>query len=197
MKITAALTYFVTISLSTSISCTKEQISSPVSVATQTSDDAIVQPFHIGQSYGGGIIFYIDETGKHGLIAAKEDQGIAPYAPAAADNFIGATLKRIGSGECNTLKIISSLGKSSLYAAIACAHYKGCGYTDWFLPSIAELHELYLHRDVVGGFDSDSDYWSSTEYDGFNAWSQYFGNVDQHRFYFKSAPAYVRAVRKF
>jgi len=34
------------------------------------------------------------------------------------------------------------------------------------LPSVAELHELYLQRDVVGGFDSDSDYWSSTEYDG-------------------------------
>ena len=61
----------------------------------------------------------------------------------------------------------------------------------------AELYELYLHRDVVGGFDSDSDYWSSTEYVGFRAWPQYFGYIDQQRFYFKSAPPYVRAIRNF
>ncbi|MEI6436855.1 MAG: hypothetical protein WCP32_18680, partial [Bacteroidota bacterium] len=31
-------------------------------------------PFVIGQSYGGGIIFYIDGTGLHGLISATTDQ---------------------------------------------------------------------------------------------------------------------------
>ena len=30
--------------------------------------------FFIGQNYGGGIIFYIDGTGQHGLIAAPSDQ---------------------------------------------------------------------------------------------------------------------------
>ncbi len=29
--------------------------------------------FSIGQSYGGGIIFWIDATGQHGLIADKSD----------------------------------------------------------------------------------------------------------------------------
>jgi hypothetical protein len=35
--------------------------------------------FYIGQEYGGGIIYYIDATGKHGLIVAKEDLGPAPW----------------------------------------------------------------------------------------------------------------------
>ncbi len=30
--------------------------------------------FEIGQNYGGGIIAYINKTGRHGLIAAEEDQ---------------------------------------------------------------------------------------------------------------------------
>jgi hypothetical protein len=190
-------TLFIAIVLIVAISCTKEKIVSPASATMQTSDNALVQTFHIGQSYGGGIIFYIDATGKHGLIAAKEDQGVAPYAPAGVDNFIGATGKRIGTGKCNTIKIINSLGRPGLYAALVCAKYEGGGYSDWFLPSVTELHELYLHRDIVGGFDSNSDYWSSTESDGFTAWLQFFGNIDQHRTYFKSAPTYVRAVRYF
>ncbi len=32
----------------------------------------------IGQSYQGGIVFYIDGTGHHGLIAATSDQSIGP-----------------------------------------------------------------------------------------------------------------------
>ena len=31
-------------------------------------------PKVIGQNYGGGIIFYVDGTGQHGLIAAPYDQ---------------------------------------------------------------------------------------------------------------------------
>ncbi len=34
---------------------------------------------NIGDKYGGGIIFYIDSTGKHGLIAAQHDLGGVTY----------------------------------------------------------------------------------------------------------------------
>ena len=34
---------------------------------------ALPAKFKIGQTYQGGKIFYIDKTGKHGLIAAPKD----------------------------------------------------------------------------------------------------------------------------
>ena len=44
---------------------------------------------------------------------------------------------------------------------------------DWFLPSKDELNLLYLNKDAVGNFSSNSYYYSSTEFDKWNAWCQY------------------------
>ena len=38
----------------------------------------------IGEKFGGGIIFHIDETGEHGLIAAPSDQGSFAWNDAVA-----------------------------------------------------------------------------------------------------------------
>ena len=35
--------------------------------------------FKIGQEHEGGIIFYVDPSGEHGLIAARVDQGEAEW----------------------------------------------------------------------------------------------------------------------
>ena len=118
--------------------------------------------FTIGQRYGGGIIFYIDTTGQHGLIADTLN-----YIPSSTwwngvNTVTGATKTRIGSGKSNTRKIVLSQGDSGFYAARRCWHYKGSGYTDWFLPSKDELNELYKQKTVVGGFIYDY-YWSSSE----------------------------------
>jgi hypothetical protein len=47
----------------------------PSSATAQSVENAVTQShaFYIGQSYGGGIIFWIDATGQHGLIADKSD----------------------------------------------------------------------------------------------------------------------------
>jgi len=39
-------------------------------------------PYYIGQSIFGGIIFYIDSTGQHGLICAPNDQGVNNWSTA-------------------------------------------------------------------------------------------------------------------
>jgi len=69
------------------------------------------------------------------------------------------------------------------------------GYSDWFLPSKDELNQLYLQKNVVGGFAND-DYYSSSEYNASAAWFQYFGTGYQERDN-KIDPDYVRAVRAF
>jgi len=175
------------------ISCTKENITRTSSAATQSTVKALT--FTIGQHYGGGIIFYIDTTGQHGLIADTADLKPSRWKNKAY-NLTGATATRIGSGKSNTRKIVLSQGDSGLqYAARRCWHYKGSGYTDWFLPSRDELNELYKQRSVVGGFTSNL-YWSSSEYNYAFAWFQNFSNGGQ-TFDYKNMFYYVRAVRAF
>ena len=176
------------------ISCTKESInknSSPLSQAT-------IKPalsFTIGQHYGGGIIFYIDNTGMHGLIADTGD--LATVVTWYNGSFIptGATGTLIGTGKSNTRKIVLAQGKSGSYAALKCSKSKRSGYSDWFLPSRDELNAMYLQKDLVGRFALNF-YWSSSEGDGYSAWGRYFTNGYETS-YFKNSTYYVRAVRSF
>jgi len=175
------------------ISCTKENITRTSSAATQSTVKALT--FTIGQHYGGGIIFYIDTTGQHGLIADTAD-----LQPSGWMNTVytvtGATATRIDSGKSNTIKIVLSQGDSGIqYAARRCWHYTGSGYTDWFLPSRNELNRLYKHKSVVGGF-ADYVYWSSSEYDKGFAWLKNFSNGAQ-AYDYKERVLNVRAVRAF
>jgi hypothetical protein len=122
--------------------------------------------FSIGQSYGGGIIFWIDATGQHGLIADKTDTNyrMIKWGDAYYLNT-GATGTAIGTGATNTKKIIAVQGTKYSYAALVCANYRGGGYADWFLPAKDELYQLYKQKiaGVVGGFTWGA-YWSSSEF---------------------------------
>jgi hypothetical protein len=69
------------------------------------------------------------------------------------------------------------------------------GYEDWHLPSKDELNKLYGNRAVIGGFGTGS-YWSSSEIDVNNAWSQDFGTGTTASDS-KSKQCSVRPVRSF
>ena len=175
------------------ISCTKESSQNSSLVSTPSSGNSVAAHY-IGQHYGGGVIFYIDTTGQHGLIADTVDFDHIEWWNGT---FIitGATAKGIGKGSSNTKKIISAQGKTGNYAALICSKYKGSGYTDWFLPSKNELNELYKQKDLVGGFTS-SFYWTSSEYFLTNYWLQFFSNGLQS-FAGPNNNGYVRPVRAF
>lgn len=117
--------------------------------------------FKIGQEYGGGIIFWIDDTGKHGLIAAKEDIGSSAQWCSTV-NRINANNEE--NGRFNTDVIIYECPEENgiKVAAKLCRDSNSGGFTDWFLPSIKELRILFQQKDVVGGF-KDEWYWSSTQ----------------------------------
>ncbi len=150
--------------------------------------------FYIGQSYGGGIIFWLDVSGQHGLIAATSDQGYTWWG----DRYYyatGATGTAIGTGSVNTTKIIAVQGKTYTYAARLCRDYRGGGYSDWFLPAKDEIYQLYLHKNVVGGFIRGG-YYSSSEFDHTLAWQKYFYNNDATTTH-KDRYDGVRAIRAF
>jgi hypothetical protein len=154
--------------------------------------------FKIGQKYEGGIIFYVDPSGQHGLIAPTTDQGQAEWG-CQTTKIEGADGEGIGMGEQNTLDILSNCVTENI-AAKVCFDLVLNGYDDWFLPSKDELNQLYLQKDVVGGFatDATAPYWSSTEYEiGDAAWRQTFADYFEQTIYDKYNVYNVRAIRRF
>lgn len=149
---------------------------------------------YIGESLGGGIVFYIDGTGQHGLISATADQSSGANSGCYM-TYIGGTLTAIGSGQNNTLIILGSCGEPGI-AALICYDLVLNGYDDWFLPSKDELNEMYLQKNVIGGF-SNAYYLSSSEFDDiFETWAQDFTDGYQ-TWWNRLVPARVRAVRAF
>lgn len=150
----------------------------------------------IGDKYKGGKVAYIDESGKHGLIAANSDQSEKIIWINYLKFYVGATGSDLGTGRANTDKIYNNTGfRSNTYAAGIARSFKGGGYSDWYLPSKEELNLLYLNRALIGGFQS-AFYWSSTECDENTAWLQFFNNGMQFN-YVKNGTYHVRAVRIF
>jgi hypothetical protein len=64
----------------------------------------------------------------------------------------------------------------------------------WRLPTKDELNLMYINKVVIGGFANDN-YWSSTEFNNFNAWFQYFGDGSQNYVSKDCAYLNVRVVR--
>ena len=179
---------------------------------------------HIGDNYGGGVVFYVDNTCYHGLVAAPADQGaglpsVSEYGTVSVADPI--TNVALGMGNSNT-QMIKGLNNNlyfnswfgSLYwlggsnventnnASQYCLDLSLNGYDDWFLPSKNELNLLYLQRNLVGGF-GNGEYWSSSLYwltESDNpyrfAWFQKFDNGNQGYVDFHLIKK-VRAIRGF
>ena len=128
----------------------------------------------IGQSLQGGKVGYIltaSDAGYNanyykGIITSETDQ--SPIIWGIEGNLTSATSSLIGFGQSNTNKIIAVEGGSYPYAASASDAYVTGGYSDWYLPSFDELQQLYNNKNTIGGFSADV-YWSSTEYNIYNA----------------------------
>ncbi|GBL34554.1 hypothetical protein EMGBS15_01490 [Filimonas sp.] len=169
-------------------------------------------PVHyIGESYGGGIVFYVYDNGQHGLIAATTDQSNWIQWSNGLLRKTGSTGDGVGAGAMNTAMIVATQmadSETGNFAAKVCADYSATAgdvtYGDWYLPSKHELNLMYNKigqgaaspNTNIGGFAA-AYYWSSSEYNSGLAWYQLFNDGNQF-YYFKFInSAYVRAVRAF
>ena len=181
-------------------------------------DGNSLQVLEIGALMNGGIVFYIDETGQHGLVAATEDltegSNMGPWGTPEGfewgcygSTVSGADGQSIGTGYQNTLDIVAQncqTENGGITAAQATLNYESEGYSDWYLPSKDELVEM--HNTIgnggpegnIGGFEmSDYPYyWSSSENINNYAWYVYFSNGLTSNYY-KNYSLRVRAVRAF
>jgi len=166
-----------------------------------------------GQNYMDGVIFYLDTVDGNGLIAAPEDQSISAkwgcesldisglqnsttFPPPIPDTEEGA---RIGAGKANTDAILAQClpNPNISYTVAEAAKLCRSKGEDWFLPSRGELNLMFtnLKKKEHGNFTEDW-YWSSTEYNNFNAWIQDFKGgfqIGHGKFW----GVRVRAVRAF
>jgi hypothetical protein len=172
------------------------------SVGTSYGNEVIFKAIAIGTNFQGGVIAYILQPGdpgydvnvQHGLIAATSDQGSAPWG-CEGTPITGADGTALGTGNQNTIEIIAGCSTPGT-AAKLCSELDLNGYTDWYLPSIDELTQLYLNQATIGGFDTGVHYWSSSETN--NNWAKviYFSAATIGDG-FKNTAYYVRAIRSF
>ena len=153
----------------------------------------------------GGYIFY-DKSGYSSgwryLEAAPSDQGTSAPWGCNGTLISGADGTAVGTGGQNTIDIETGCQTAGTAADI-CANLSLGGYSDWFLPSKDELNLMYTNLKVagVGGFADIITpyfcyYWSSSEYNAFEAWLQSFHKGGQYNDP-KYAEGRVRAVRAF
>ena len=136
-----------------------------------------------------------------------------------SDGINGANAA-IGQGRNNTTKLVNMMVPAykkynnystddivENFAAKLCSTYEGGGYSDWFLPSLNELGELYsqyLAGKIKGTWHTTFNestkeyYWSSSEKDGYNAWTVCFGDNGAVSATSRNADnSYVRPIRAF
>ena len=151
----------------------------------------------IGENFGGGIVFYTYDGGRHGLIASTTD--LSSGIKWSNDlTQINSSRDGITAGSFNTERIISKQGVGS-YAAQICADYKQGDFGDWYLPSKYELGLLYTQRAIFSDINAGV-YWSSTESNANTVWTldSYNGRFDTYtNTNNKLDLYYVRAIRAF
>ena len=175
---------------------------------TWTNVSELTGTHYIGESFGGGIVFYVYDNGKHGLIISPEDQSTGINASTFSSTTCCSTTNAfrdgVNAGMLNTERIILSQGSGN-YAAILAANYKGGGFGDWYLPSIAEikliiLNSKYIMSTFVNPLDQYKIYWSSNENPSNNKqyWANYF--IADNGLYcakYGNPSIRVRAIRSF
>ena len=169
-------------------------------------------PCAVGDFVHGGIVFYVDETGRHGLACTNLNQIRASWSPGI--NKTGAIGEGLYDGKNNTALIINSVGDGggTPYAAKICDDLivtQGTKtYNDWYLPSKGELNIMYQNREKIietananGGHYFVNWYWSSTENNDESyfklAWIQIFTEGGGQSLNDKPIIRYSRPVRRF
>ena len=104
----------------------------------------------------------------------------------------------LNNGKLDTVILVNySPFYSDTDAAHWCTNMNYGGYTNWYLPSQNELnYVLYANAAVLGGFNTVSAYWSSSEFNSTNAWFEGF-NIGNQANSNKPTFLWVRCIRSY
>ena len=121
----------------------------------------------IGDYIHGGVVFWLDPSGEHGLVCALNEFASEQWG---VDGILdGTDFDGYYAGKRNTAILLAKndptlLGKK-------CAKVEDGSYGDWYLPAHLELLALKFNKSIVnssisqqgGTLIGDVNYWSSTE----------------------------------
>lgn len=187
----------------------------PYAIHAKTAESvSSVTTYSVGDFAHGGIVFWVDETGQHGLVCAKQDQSTGVGWHAGTFGNTRAYGDGLYAGEANTLIIIAAqvaIGDDgNTYAARICNELQltesGNTYGDWYLPSREELALMYQNRASInatatangGSSFVNAFYWSSTEENNTNyAWVHDYTSGSNSYISQKNTSHRVRAIRAF
>ena len=193
-----------------SVQTANESFNDSLIVLSQQLDSVLNAPctalYQVGDMVEGGIVFYVDATGEHGLVAATEDLGSYEWGCYGESVEIADDNYQIGTGLENTNAIVDQNCQTEdggITAAQAALDAEINGYSDWYLPSRDELYQMYLNigqgglnaNNNIGGFQNSS-YWSSSENSNNYAWGVGFSNGATYGAS-KNRTSKVRIIRAF
>ncbi len=192
------------------ITGTSQLLSVPYALHAKRAEN--VPSFKIGDFAHGGIVVWVDETGQHGLVCAKENQSTSVRWFAGTFGVTNAKGDGIYAGRSNTtIASVANivLGDDGNNNAIKLCNElevveNNILYGDWYLPSAFELKLISQSLAIINttaqanGGDAlvSNFYWSSTEENNNNAKIVNLAN-GQENIVLKSSQNPVRAVRRF
>ena len=123
-----------------------------------------------GLEFGGGFIFYVDQTDGTIMVAADySDFGVVAWG----DVFEMDTSPSIGDGLLNTQQIVEGNandngegefdGDNYAFKLVIDLEYRN--YDDWFIPSKNSMQAIYdnISSTGLGNFNDNVAYWTSTK----------------------------------
>ena len=180
----------------------------PTATGSNCISPATTCTYKIGDTGpGGGSIFFVDYNDQYAgfnyLEAAPSScQATKAWSSDTTHSLVavnGWAARAVGSGQANTTAMLADGATSYLRDTSGAASYasscRAGSKSDWFLGSLGEMKLMYDNLQGVGGFVADY-YWSSSERNAGNAWSQVFGDGNQLDTS-KNGTPYVRPVRAF
>lgn len=166
--------------------------------STDTSGDLAVGDFH-----EGGVIFYLDETGEHGLVCSVSN--VSSGAWGCMNTLVGANGNEVGDGSQNTQVILDNCQETQI-SAFYCDNYFFNGFSDWYLPSNNELSLIMQNKETLNPVFVENNgseiislsapYWSSTEVDATHAWG-FAASESSPSIFEKDSWFQAKAIRSF
>jgi hypothetical protein len=169
---------------------------------------------YVGEPFGGGVIFYLekDTNGiEHGLVCHTVPLCQACSWSNITSGWVGIppSSSNFGTNGLVWSNMIVSQNGHTNSAAKLCLDLVSNGFSDWYLPSIEELYQLWSNRyAVIKGLSTipgaitinGSTWWSSYEYNSASAYymsfllgaSVHVGTINK-----STSTLSVRAIRAF
>jgi hypothetical protein len=186
------------------------QLNSSTLIVRQSSltNDTI---HHVGDLFGGGVVFFVDRTGQHGLICSLSDivdlKSLQQFSKQDPTKLKGRKDSAVLINQVFAVRKIE-------HAEELCDNYTnsnhGTGeFSDWHLPTLDQLEILFLVKNEVNKALKDfnktktdplnKEYWSSSRnYDDLMMGSNWIFDFNNGSRGFTNLPSvFVRAVRDF